>query len=253
VSDYLRELFSLHGRRALVTGGSSGIGLGMAEAIGRAGAEVVLVARRHAELEKAAAGLRGHGVTTSWISADLDDKDEVLRVCASAGEIDILLHAAGNNIRKPMAELTLDDYEHTVAVHLTAPYLLGQHFGPKMAARGWGRIINVGSQQSISAFGNSGVYGAAKAALAGLTRSQAEAWSADGVCVNTIIPGFVLTPLTEPAQAIPGRVEELAARHMSRRNGLPQDFAGAAVFLAGDASAFVTGQMLFVDGGFSVH
>jgi gluconate 5-dehydrogenase len=97
------------------------------------------------------------------------------------------------------------------------------------------------------------VYGAAKAALGGLTRSQAEAWSPRGVCVNTIIPGFVLTPLTEPVQAVPGRVEQLAARHMTGRNGLPEDFAGAAVFLASDACAFVTGQMLFVDGGFFVH
>ncbi|GAA3692761.1 glucose 1-dehydrogenase [Nonomuraea antimicrobica] len=253
MSNYLRELFSLHGRRALVTGGSSGIGYAMAEAIGRAGAEVVIVARGESELDKATTRLREHGVTASWISADLGERDDVQRVCDDSGDIDILVNDAANNIRKPMADLTLDDYEHTIAVNLTAPYLLGRHHGPKMAGRGWGRIINVGSQQSISAFGNSGVYGAAKAALAGLTRSQAEAWSAAGVCVNTIIPGFVLTPLTEPAQAVPGRVEELAARHMTGRNGLPGDFTGAAVFLAGDACAFVTGQMLFVDGGFSVH
>ncbi|GAA2833314.1 SDR family NAD(P)-dependent oxidoreductase [Nonomuraea rubra] len=253
MSDYLRELFSLHGRRALVTGGSSGIGYAVAEAIGRAGAEVVVVARREAELDKAVTRLREHGVTASWISADLGDRADVRRVCATAGTIDILVNDAGNNIRKPMAELTADDFERTMAVNFTAPYLLGQHYGPEMAARGWGRIINVGSQQSISAFGDSGIYGAAKAGLAGLTRSQAEAWSAAGVCVNTIIPGFVLTPLTEPAQAIPGRVEALAARHMVGRNGVPEDFAGAAVFLAGNACAFVTGQMLFVDGGFAVH
>jgi gluconate 5-dehydrogenase len=253
VSDYLRALFSLHGRRALVTGGSSGIGYAMAEAIGRAGAEVVIVARRQAELDKAVQRLHRHGVTASSISADLGDRAATQHVCDTAGRIDILVNDAANNIRKPMAELTDDDYEQTIAVNLTAPYLLGQHFGPRMAERGWGRIINIGSQQTVSAFGNSGVYGAAKAAIAGLTRSQAEAWSVRGVCVNTIIPGFVLTPLTEPAQAVPGRVEELAARHMVGRNGLPGDFEGAAVFLAGDASAFVTGQMLFVDGGFFVH
>ncbi|MEO3806973.1 SDR family oxidoreductase [Nonomuraea sp. B1E8] len=253
MSDYLRDLFSLHGRRALVTGGSSGIGYVIAEAVGRAGAEVVVVARRQGALDEAVTRLREHGVTASSISADLGERGDVERVCATAGAIDILVNDAGNNIRKPMADLTADDYERTLAVHLTAPYLLGQHFGPQMAGRGWGRIINIGSQQSISAFGDSGVYGAAKAALAGLTRSQAEAWSASGVCVNTIIPGFVLTPLTEPAQAVPGRVEALAARHMTGRNGVPEDFAGAAVFLAGDASACVTGQMLFVDGGFSVH
>ncbi|HEX4817106.1 MAG TPA: SDR family oxidoreductase, partial [Nonomuraea sp.] len=237
----------------LVTGGSSGIGYAMAEAIGRAGAEIVLVARRQSELHQAVTRLRGHGVTATGISADLGERTDVEHVCDTAGDLDILVNNAGNNIRKPMAELTVDDYERTLAVNLTAPYLLGQHFGPKMAARGWGRIINVGSQQSISAFGDSGAYGAAKAGIAGLTRSQAEAWSASGVCVNTIIPGFVLTPLTAAAQAVPGRVEALAARHMTGRNGVPEDFAGAAVFLAGDASAFVTGHMLFVDGGFFVH
>ncbi|NRQ40534.1 SDR family oxidoreductase [Nonomuraea sp. NN258] len=253
MSDYLRELFSLQGRRALITGGSSGIGYAMAEAIGRAGADVVIVARRPDPLEEAVTRLRKHGVDASWISADLGIRADVERVCATAGDVDILVNDAANNIRKPMAELTDGDYEQTIALNLTAPYLLGQHFGPRMAARGWGRIINIGSQQTVSAFGDSGVYGAAKAAIAGLTRSQAEAWSADGVCVNTIIPGFVLTPLTEPAQAMPGRVEALAARHMVRRNGVPADFAGAAVFLAGDACAFVTGHMLFVDGGFFVH
>ncbi len=253
MADYLHELFSLTGRRALVTGGSSGIGYVIAEALGRAGADVVIVARRQAELDRAVERLGGHGVRAESISADLGDRQAVERVCAAAGRIDILVNDAANNIRKPMAELTTDDYEQTIAVNLTAPYLLGQHFGPRMAERGWGRIINIGSQQSVSAFGDSGVYGAAKAALGGLTRSQAEAWSPRGVCVNTIIPGFVLTPLTEPAQAVPGRVEQLAARHMTGRNGLPEDFAGAAVFLASDACAFVTGQMLFVDGGFFVH
>ncbi|MFG1694583.1 SDR family NAD(P)-dependent oxidoreductase [Nonomuraea sp. NPDC049309] len=254
MADYLRQLFSLTGRRALITGGSSGIGYAMAEAIGRAGAEVVIVARTPSALDEAVARMREHGVTASAIPADLGVREDVERVIATAGDdIDILVNDAGNNIRKPMAELTQDDYDRTLAVNFTAPYLLGQHYGPKMAARGWGRIINIGSQQSISAFGDSGIYGASKAALAGLTRSQAEAWSAQGVCVNTIIPGFVLTPLTAAVQAVPGRTEALAARHMVGRNGLPEDFAGAAVFLASEACSFITGQMLFVDGGFSVH
>jgi gluconate 5-dehydrogenase len=121
-----------------------------------------------------------------------------------------------------------------------------------MARRGWGRIVNVGSQQSISAFGNSGIYGVSKAGLAGLTRSQAEAWSRHGVCVNTVVPGFVLTPLTAEVASDPERVKALAARTMVGRNAVPGDFRGVAVFLASDASAYVTGQLLFVDGGFSV-
>ncbi|MFI6478792.1 SDR family NAD(P)-dependent oxidoreductase [Nonomuraea sp. NPDC050663] len=253
MADYLHSLFALDGRTALVTGGSSGIGYAIAEALGRAGAEVVLVARREPQLAQAAEQLRALGVRARWISGDLGDSGDVTRVCDTAGTVDILVNDAANNIRKPMHALTDDDYAQTIALNVTAPYRLGQHFGPRMAERGWGRIINIGSQQSISAFGDSGAYGVSKAAIAGLTRSQAEAWSKQGVLVNTLMPGFVLTPLTEPAQAQPGRVEELAARHLVGRNGLPADFAGAAVFLASDASAFVTGQMLFVDGGFSVH
>jgi Dehydrogenases with different specificities (related to short-chain alcohol dehydrogenases) len=254
---YLTGLFGLTGRVALVTGGSSGIGYGMAEAIGRAGARLVLVARDTAKLDEAVERLAGHGVEAAAISADLADRAAVARVIEEAarpyGEIDILVNAAGVNIRPPMAELTVADYDLTMAVNITAPYLLGQHFGPKMAERGWGRIINVASQQAISAFGDSGAYGVSKAAIAGLTRSQAEAWSRHGVMVNTIMPGFVVTPLTAPHLAVPGRVEAFAARTMIGRNGLPTDFAGAAVLLASDACLAMTGQMIFVDGGMSVH
>jgi gluconate 5-dehydrogenase len=254
---YLGGLFGLSGRVALVTGGSSGIGYAMAEAIGRAGASVVIAARGRERLGQAAGRLREAGVAAAAIGADLGDRAAVARLAQEAavpfGEIDILVNAAGVNLRPPMAELTAADYDLIQAVNITAPYLLGQHFGPRMAARGHGRIINVGSQQSISAFGDSGAYGVSKAAIAGLSRSQAEAWSRHGVCSNTVVPGFVITPLTEPLLAVPGRVEQLAARTMIGRNGLPGDFAGAAVFLAGDACSYVTGQMIFVDGGFSVH
>ncbi|MBB5867035.1 gluconate 5-dehydrogenase [Allocatelliglobosispora scoriae] len=254
---YLGELFSLAGRTALVTGGSSGIGLGMAEALGRAGAAVVLVARRERELAAAVDTLAGYAVTATAISADLGERADVNRVIATAadhfGDIDILVNSAAVNIRPPMGELTDADWDLNHAVNVTAPYLLGQAFGPRMAERGWGRIINIGSQQAVRAFGNSGIYGVAKAAITGLTRSQAEAWSPHGVCVNTVMPGFVITPLAAPHLAVPGRVEALAARTMTGRNGLPQDFAGTTVFLASDASSYVTGQTIYVDGGFSVH
>jgi gluconate 5-dehydrogenase len=147
-----------------------------------------------------------------------------------------------------MDELDAPAWDHTMAVNLDAPFLLGQRFGPGMAARGHGRIINVASQQSFRAFGNSGAYGASKGGLAALTRSQAEAWSARGVCCNTLVPGFVITPLV--THIPPERHAAMAARTL---NGQPDDFAGAAVFLASAASAYVTGQSIFVDGGFSVH
>ena len=253
----IEDLFSLRGRTALVTGGSSGIGYAMAEAIAGAGARTVLLARREGPLKEAVDRIAAQGNEVHAVSADITDRERLAGAAREAvelvGEIDILVNCAANMHRPPLGELTAAQWDDLFAANVDAPFLLGQRFGPRMAERGWGRIINVGSQQSISAFGDSGGYGAAKAGLAGLTRSQAEAWSARGVSVNTIIPGFVLTPLTAETAKDPERVRALARRHMVGRNGLPEDFRGAAVFLASEAARFVTGQMLFVDGGFAVH
>jgi len=253
---FLEELFSLAGRVAVVTGGSSGIGEGMAVALSRAGARVVLVARDSSRLDAAAAGLRAAGGEAAWVSADLADRAEVERaaaaVTAAFGSPDILVNCAGVNLRPPLAELSIADWDLTMAVNLTAPFLLGQRFGPLMAARGWGRIINVTSQQAQRAFLNSGGYGASKGGLAALTRSQSEAWAAAGVCCNSVCPGFVPTRLNAAVAGDPARMAAMAARTMVGRNGQPVDFAGTAVFLASRASAYVTGQTLYVDGGFSV-
>lgn len=251
------DLFSLQGRVAVVTGGSSGIGLAMATALGAAGADVVLVARRPEPLADAVAQLQAHGVRAAAVSADLADRDELARatdeVVEASGEPDILVNAAGVNLRPTLDELTPQQWDQTVALNLDAPFLLGQRYGPRMAERGWGRIINVGSQQSLRAFGNSGAYGVSKAGVLGLTRSQAEAWSRDGVCCNAVAPGFVETPLTRAVFDDPERAAALAERTMIGRNGLPEDFHGVTVFLASDAAAYVTGQTIYVDGGFSVH
>ncbi|MBO0515029.1 SDR family NAD(P)-dependent oxidoreductase [Streptomyces beijiangensis] len=253
-STFLERQFGLTGRTALITGGSSGIGLGIAHALAGAGARVILLARSEDRLRKAAAELKPADV--SWISADLASRGELHAAAdemeSRFGAPDILVTSAGINPRPPLDDLTEDEWDATMAVNLTAPFLLGQRFGPGMAARGWGRIIHLASQQSIRAFGNSGAYGVSKAGICALTRSQAEAWSRHGVCVNAIGPGFVHTPLTEPAFADPERPKALAARTMTGRNGEPEDFMGAAVFLAGDSARYVTGQTLFADGGFSV-
>src|SRR5262249_44200056 len=155
-------------------------------------------------------------------------------------EPDILVNAAAVNSRPPLGELAEADWDLTLEVNLTAPFLLGQRFGPAMADRGWGRIIHVASQQSVRAFGNSGGYGVSKAGLTGLTRSQAEAWSPRGVCVNAVAPGFVRTPLTEAVASDRKRSAALAGRTMVGRNGLVDDFTGIAVFLAGDSARYVT-------------
>lgn len=256
VNGYLEDLFSLRGRRAVVTGGSSGIGRAIAHALCRAGAEVIVVARRPEPLRQTVEQLRADGGSAEWIVGDLGDRagaHAVADAVVAAGRApDVLVCGAGVNPRPPLEELTEQQWDLTMRTNLDAPFVLGQRFGPLMAANGWGRIIHLASQQTIRAFGDSGAYGVSKAAVAALARSQAEAWSARGVCVNAIGPAFVETPLTEPAFADPARVAALAARTMAGRNGLPEDLAGVAVFLAGNASAYLTGQTVFVDGGFSV-
>ena len=214
-----------------------------------------MLARGEAGLADTVARLHANGCQAAWVRADLAGRASCQQGAEEAtqpfGEPDILVNAAGLNLRPPLAALTLPDWDRLMAVNLTAPFLLGQEFGPAMAARGWGRIINVASQQAMRAFGNSGGYGASKGGLVSLTRSQAEAWAPAGVCCNAIAPGFVATPMTMPVAADPARSAALAARTMIGRNGQPADFEGIAVFLASSASEYVTGQLICVDGGFS--
>jgi len=254
---YLSELFSLEGRVAAVTGGSSGIGRAIAGARARAGASVVVVARSQDNLAATVGELEANGCQAASVRGDLSTRQGVRTVAEEVaqafGEPDILVNCAGVNLRPPMNEVSQDVWDATIAVNLEAPYLLGQRFGPTMAERGFGRIIHITSQQAHRAFVHSGAYGVSKGGLESLARSQAEAWSPYGVTCNTLVPGFVMTPLNARLSSDAEKVAALAARTMIGRNGLAEDFAGPAVFLASSVSAYVTGQTIFVDGGFSVH
>ncbi len=250
-------LFDLTGRRALVTGGSSGIGEAMAQALGLAGASVLLVARREIELAAATQRLAHSGIEAQWMAADLTNMNELLAVAAQAdkqlGGIDILVNAAGVNLRQPFVEVTPQAWAAQLALHLTAPFFLTQALAPGMAERGWGRILNIGSLQSYRAFTNSAPYGAGKGGVLQLTRAIAQEWSSRGITCNAIGPGFFPTALTAAVFENPELAQRNAAQTCIGRNGQLEDLYGATVFLASNASAYITGQTLMVDGGFTAR
>ena len=173
------------------------------------------------------------------------------QVSSFFGALDIVVNAAGINIRKPMLEISPADWDATLAINLAAPFFLSQALAPAMISKGWGRIINIASLQSVRAFSMSGVYGVSKGGIAQLTRTQAEAWSSHGVNANAIAPGFFPTALTAPVVNDSARWQQMADRTFAKRNGELSDLRGTAVFLASRASDYVTGQTIFVDGGFS--
>jgi NAD(P)-dependent dehydrogenase (short-subunit alcohol dehydrogenase family) len=253
----IASLFDLTGRRALVTGGSSGIGAAMARALGLAGARVVLVARREAELTAGVHTLRDEGIEAASLVADLAETDTARAVASAAATlwdgIDILVNAAGVNLRQPFAEVTPEAWQAQLALHLGAPFFLTQALAPAMAARGWGRILNVASLQSFRAFADSAPYGAGKGGVVQLTRAIAQAWGARGITCNAIGPGFFPTALTAPVFADRALAERHAAATCLGRNGELDDLHGVTVFLASDASRYVTGQTLMVDGGYTAR
>jgi gluconate 5-dehydrogenase len=249
------SLFSLSGRVALVTGASSGIGRAIAQALADAGARIVLVARRAGELGEAREAIVARGGSAQVLLCDLSDRDAI-DACAEAaprffGAPDIVVNAAGINVRKPMLELTHDDWDRVLRLNLDAPFFLSQRLAPAMIERGFGRIINIASLQSVRAFADSSPYGASKGGVMQLTRAQAEAWSGKGVNANAIAPGFFATALTAPVASDPVKWQANAAKTFVGRNGELADLAGTAIFLASRASDYVTGQTIFVDGGFS--
>lgn len=251
----LDRLFRIDGKLAVVTGGNSGIGRMMAVTLAEAGADVVLIARDVARLEQTARDIGQFGRKAVVLAANLGESEGVAEAVAAtldkAGSPDILVNAAAINERPSMQVLDEGVWNRTLRVNLDAPFLLARAFAPEMARRRWGRIINMASLQSIRSFNNGGAYGVSKAAIAQLTRALAEAWSSQGVNCNAIAPGFVETPMTRAVFSDPARAAAMAARTMIGRNGLLEDVRGLTAFLASPASDYITGQVLFLDGGFS--
>lgn len=245
-------LFDLTGKVACITGASSGLGRRAAITLAAAGASVVGVARRAEALDSLCAEI---GPAAARVVADVADRERlpqlVKDVSAPFGAPDILVHAAGINTREVADEVTPEGWDRTVALNLSAPFFLSQAFVPAMQAKGWGRIVNFASLQSTRAFPGGIAYGATKGAISQLTRAMAEAWSPHGITANAIGPGFFPTELTATVFDDPARADRNAAQTCLGRNGTLEDMDGPILFLCSEASAFVTGQVLMVDGGFT--
>jgi len=253
----LKELFSLDGKVALVTGASAGIGKLMAQTLAEGGAAAVLLGRDRMRLEQSAQEIERHGGRAAILPCDLGDRAQLDLAAAAAarffGAPDILVNAAGVNHRPLVQDVTREMWDETMRVNLDAPFFLAQQLAQAMRAKGWGRIINVASQQSIRAFNNSGAYGASKGGVMALTRGLAEAWSREGVTCNAIGPAYVPTAMAAAIFNDPEKAKHAASLTLIGRNSRLEDLRGITLFLASRASDYVTGQTIFVDGGMSAH
>lgn len=254
---FLDDLFSLKGKVALVTGASSGIGRAMARALARAGAAVVHAARGEDELKAAVAEIIAGGGRAAYVAGDLSRINALSDIAAASrvffGPPDILVNAAGINPRKPWQEVTEAVWRETLELNLGTPFFLAKLLIPDMQKKCWGRIINIASLQSVRAFPNGLPYGASKGGVIQLTRAMAESWSGNesGITCNAIAPGFIKTGLTAPLFQDEKFISDLARQTMIGRNGILEDLNGLTVFLASPASGYITGQTLFLDGGWS--
>ncbi|WP_112323589.1 SDR family NAD(P)-dependent oxidoreductase [Oceanibium sediminis] len=246
------DLFDVSGRIACVTGASSGLGQAAATLLAANGAKVVGIARRADRLSEWQAEAGGQ---TATVVADLGDRAALAQIARDAadpfGPPDILINAAGLNTRQHADAVTPDDWDRTMDLNLSAPFFLAQALVPGMRAKGWGRIVNFASLQSRRAFANGISYGASKGGVEQLTRAMAEAWSAHGITANAVAPGFFRTELTGPVFANPELAKRNADQTCIGRNGEPSDMNGPLMFFCSPASDYVTGQVLFVDGGFT--
>jgi len=251
--DALARMFSLEGRRALVTGASRGLGRAMAVALAEAGADVVCASTRGSGTDETAALVRAAGRRAWQVEADLADRAAVLRMADEAeglaGAIDILVNNGGTIRRHPSVEYPEEAWDAVLRTNLDSVFLLSQRLGRGMVERGAGKIVNVASLLAFQGGITVPAYAASKHAVAGLTKALANEWARHGVQVNAVAPGYIATDNTRALRDDPVRAEQILSRIPAGRWGAPQDAAGAVVFLAGPASDYVNGHVLVVDGG----
>ncbi len=253
------QLFNITGHVALVTGGSSGIGKAIASCLAEAGAAVVHLALPNEEdaLKDAVLNVADTGGKAAFLTCDVSDMDDLAQAAKKSasffGAPDILVNAAGINLRQSWEDISADSWNKQIDINLRAPFFLARHLIPGIKKRGWGKIINIASLQSERAFPNSVPYGASKGGVMQLTRAMAEAWSKDesGITCNAIGPGFFKTGLTQGLYKQDDVIEALARQTIIGRNGDLDDLKGVAIFLASPASDYITGQTIYLDGGWT--
>ena len=251
------NIFDLTGRVAIVTGGNSGIGFGIARGLAEAGATVAIAARNPEKTEVAVREIVDAGGKAGAVIADVSDPEAILRMIDETksryGRIDILVNNAGGIVRKRPEDLTDEDWHWTMDLCLTSAFQACRAVYPEFKKNGGGKILNNGSLAALLGAPFTAAYGAAKGGMVQLTRSLAVAWAQDNIQVNCYLPGWISTGQTANLnQDVPGMVEKIVARCPMGRFGTGDDFKGLAVFLGGPASDFVTGTAIPIDGGFSI-
>lgn len=249
------NLFSLENRVALVTGASGGIGAAIAEGLAAAGARVALHGRSEQKLASVRERIRANQGVAEAFSADLADLSShaplVEAVESQLGSINILVNCAGLNRRMPIDAVTPEVYDEIMAANLRGLYFLTKAVIPSLRVQGGGKIVHIGSLTSLIGLADVSVYGMSKSALAQLTKTMAIEYAPDNIQVNCLCPGFIKTELTVPVWDSPTRSQWILDRTPAKRPGLPEDLVGVAIMMASRASDFMTGQTVFVDGGFT--
>jgi len=249
------SVFDLSGQVALVTGASRGLGQGFARALAKAGADLILTSRRRETLADFEAEIGSLGRRTVAVGLDVRDSSSIQRMAAEAeaafGQIHILVNNAGCNVRKPALEITWDDWNLVVDTNLRGSFFVAQAIARGMIAHGYGRIINIGSVTSVFGYAGLAPYGASRGGIRQLTMSLADDWGAHGVTVNCLAPGWFKTEQNQALYENQDWVDYLIERIPLKRTGRPDDLDGAIVFLASEASRYITGQTLLIDGGIS--
>lgn len=247
--------FDLKGKKALVTGGSKGIGLAIATGLAHYGAEVLITGRHERALQEVTEELKGQGYTVNWKVADVTSKKEVEllfeHIDKEFGGLDILVNNAGMNIRKPLTEVEETDWEQVLNTNLKGVFLVGQQAAKRMIGQNSGRIVNISS--ILGKIGNplQSSYAASKGGIDQLTKVWAAELAEHNVTVNALAPAYIKTPMTEGFLKDPERSAKITGRTLLKRMGEVEEMIGPAVFLASDASSYVTGQVLYVDGGWT--